>query len=270
MSSVQSASWDIGSLNELAKQDTPLHRLDPRAKLITTLLFIAAVTSFGRYECAALMPFVLYPAALIGAGRLPAGRLLKKGLLAAPFAVFIGIFNPFLDREIVLRIGSMGISGGWVSFASIVIRFALTVSAALILVATTGLEGVCMALIRLKVPRVFVIQLLLVYRYLFILIEETSRMVRAHSLRSFGQRAMRIRVFGSLVGQLLLRTLGRGQRIHVAMLCRGFDGEVRLERSLRIGAKEVYFVMGWSAFFAAARLYDLPQWLGSLVIGGGR
>jgi cobalt/nickel transport system permease protein len=270
MGRIQSALWDIGTLDELADQDTPLHRLDPRAKLITTLLFIAAVTSFDRYEVAALMPFTLYPAVLISVGRLPVGRLLKKGLLAAPFAVFIGIFNPLLDREIVLRIGSIGISGGWISFASILIRFTLTVSAALILVAGTGFEALCMALVRLKVPRVFVVQLLLLYRYLFLLMEEGARMVRAHALRAFGERAIRIRVFGSLVGQLLLRTLGRGQRIHVAMLCRGFDGEVRLVRSMRMGVGDVCFVMGWSTFFVMARLYNLPHLLGSLVLGGGR
>jgi cobalt/nickel transport system permease protein len=259
---IETVLGHLGGLNELAGGDTPLHRLDPRAKLITTLLFIVIVTSFHKHEVGGLLPLVLYPVVLIVVGDLPPGLLIKRMLLAAPFALFIGIFNPLLDRETLVHIGPLGVSGGWVSFASIMFRVALTVCAALILIATTGLEAVCLALARMKVPRVFAVQLLLLYRYLFVLIKEASRMVRAHGLRSFGRGNMGTRVYGSMVGQWLLRTLDRAQRVHLAMLCRGFDGEIRLNRSLRLGLKEILFVAGWSAFFIAARLYDIPQWIG--------
>ena len=83
--------------------------------------------------------------ALIAVGNLPPGYLAKKMLLAAPFAFFIGIFNPLLDRAVMVHLGPLGISGGWVSFASIMLRFVLTVSAALILIAGTGLNAVCLA-----------------------------------------------------------------------------------------------------------------------------
>ncbi len=60
------------------------------------------------------------------------------------------------------------------------------------------------------------------------LIDEAKRLVRARALRSFKSRGMGIAVFGQLVGQLLLRTIDRSQRIHQAMLSRGFNGEIRL------------------------------------------
>ena len=148
----------------MASGDSLLHRLDPRAKLITTLLFIVAVVSFDRYTILAFIPFFIYPIVLISAGGLPAGYLLKKILWVSPFAVLVGIFNPVMDREIIYQIGSIGISGGWVSFFSILMRFLLTVSAALILIALTGFNAVCQALTRLGVPRPFVVQLLFIYR----------------------------------------------------------------------------------------------------------
>ena len=78
---------------------------------------------------------------------------------------------------------------------------------------------------------------------------------------------MGIRVFSSLVGQLLLRTLDRARRIHLAMLCRGFDGEVRLVRPLKFTKWELAYTLGWSGLFALMRLYDIPQLVGNLVMG---
>jgi cobalt/nickel transport system permease protein len=265
MAKIESAFFDIGTLDTLAGRDTPVHRLDPRAKLLTTLVFIVTVASFGKYELSGLLPFFLFPVAMVALGDLPAGYLLKKLLLVAPFAFFIGVFNPLLDREILLRIGPLALSGGWVSFASILLRFTLTVGAALILIATTSFPGVCMALEKLGAPRVFAVQLLLLHRYLFVLIDEGVRLVRARALRSFGRRGQGMRIFGHLAGQLLLRTLERAKRIHLAMLCRGFDGEIRMLRPARIGRPEVLFTLGWSAAFILLRLYNLPQILGGLL-----
>ena len=265
MAKIESAFFDIGALDTLAGRDTPVHRLDPRAKLLTTLVFVVAVASFGKYEISALLPFFLYPVSLIALGDLPAGYLAKKLLLVAPFAFFIGVFNPLLDREILVALGPIEISGGWISFASILLRFVLTVGAALILIATTSFPGVCMALERLGAPKVFAVQLLLLHRYLFVLVDEGVRLVRARALRSFGKRGMGMTVFGHLAGQLLLRTLERARRIHLAMLCRGFDGDIRMLRPSRIGPPEIVFTLGWSAAFILMRFYNLPRFLGGLL-----
>jgi len=191
----------------------------------------------------------------------------KKIILVAPFAILIGIFNPLMDREILVQLGSLSITGGWVSFFSIMIRFVLTVSAALILICLTGFNAVCMALGKLGVPRPFVVQLLFLYRYLFVLIDETSRMVRARSLRSFGSGGMRFKIFIHLIGQLLLRTLDRAQRIHLAMCCRGFDGHIRISRSLKFGFNEIRFTLAWSLLFVCFRSYNIPLKIGELIAG---
>jgi len=261
-----SALFDIGYMDRLAAQDTPVHRLDPRAKLLTTLVFIVTVVSFGKYEISAYIPFFIYPTILMALGNLPPGYLLKKIAVVLPFALLIGIFNPILDREILVRLGQFGVSGGWISFVSILIRFVLTVGSALILIACTGFNAVCMALEKLGTPRIFAIQLLFLYRYLFVLVDESARMVRARSLRTFDGRAMGVRIFGYLLGHLLLRTLDRAQRIHLAMFCRGFDGEIRMLRPLKIGATELVFFLGWSTFFILMRMYNVPQVAGDWIL----
>jgi cobalt/nickel transport system permease protein len=266
MARLDTALLELGALDELAASDTPIHRLDPRVKVVTTLAFIGTVVSFGRYELSALLPFVLYPVALVALAGLPVRTLVKRLLPVLPFVLMIGVFNPLLDRAPLVQLGPLSVSGGWVSFISIFVRCVLTVTAALILVATTGFQAVCLALQRLGVPRVFVTQLLFLYRYIFVLIEEAARMMRAYALRAVGRRRPTIRIAGSLMGQLLLRALGRAERVSVAMHCRGFDGRIRLLYSTRIGLAGMSYALGWGSFFVLARLCNLSRWLGVAVL----
>lgn len=267
MNNIGKNSFDIGYMDTLAAGDSLLHRLDPRAKLITTLMFIVAVVSFDKYAISALTAFFIYPIVLISFGGLPYRYILKKVLIVSPFAILVGIFNPLMDREILIRIGSIGISGGWISFISIIFRFILTVTAAFILVSLTGFNAVCGALIKFGVPRPFVVQLLFFYRYIFVLTDETERMVRAGSLRAFNSRAVGFRTFVSLVGNLLLRTLDRAERIYRAMCCRGFDGRVRIIRSMKISYQEIIFTFGWALLFIFLRHSNVPLKLGILITG---
>jgi len=260
---------EIGRMDELGRMNTSMHRLDARAKAITTLVFIVAVMSFPRYEVSALMPFFLYPFALISLGRLPPGYIFRKIMLAAPFALVIGIFNPFFDRQPVAVAGPFILSGGWLSFASIMIRFALTVGAALVLVACTGMYRLCAGLERMGLPRVFVVQLLFLYRYLFVVADDGSRMMRSLELRSAGPQCLRLRIYGSLMGHLLLRSMDRADRVYRAMVARGFEGEIRVMRRTFWRWTDWAFMAGWMLFFAVARMWNLADGLGRLLAGGG-
>ncbi|MCL5269714.1 MAG: cobalt ECF transporter T component CbiQ [bacterium] len=267
MSKIESALFDLSGLDALALQQSPIHRLDPRAKVLTALAFAITVVSFGKYDLTGPLPLLAYPVVLIVLGDLPPGYLLGKLIIASPFALVVGVFNPLLDRAALTQLGPLNVSGGWISFGSILLRFGLTLLAALILIATTGFNAVCLALTRLRVPRVLTVQLMLLYRYIFVLTGEGARMVRAWSLRAVSERRMPSRIFSSLAGQLLLRALDRAQRIHMAMLSRGFEGEIRPIRPLRLGAADAAFALAWTGFFVLVRFYNIPRLLGRLVTG---
>lgn len=259
---------NLRHLDELSRGTTVIHRLNPCAKLVTTLLFILAVTSFSRYDVAGLIPFFLFPAILINLAEIPIKPLVRRIALTLPFILFIGIFNPLLDHSPALQIGSFAITSGWISFLSIIIRSVLAISAALILIATTGMNGIGIALIKLRVPKVLVVQLLFMYRYLYILLEEVARTLQAYKLRSCRNNGVSYRVVGSLMGQLLLRTIDRAERIYVAMLCRGFDGVIRRVQPEHYRLGDAFYVLGWAAFFVIARTVNIAHWLGSVLLGG--
>lgn len=258
----------ITGLDASGTTGTPALGVDPRVMIVTTLLYIAVVSSFHKYDLLGLLPLIFYPVSLVALGRLSIRRIARRLLIASPFAVMIGMFNPFLDGRIVAELGPLALSGGWVSFLSILVKFLLTVSAALILVEICGFDAVCFGLGKMGVPRVLVSQLLFLERYIHVVADEAGRMVRAHALRSFGRRDISIRVFGSLCGQLLLRSLDRGQRIHQAMISRGFSGRIHLLRERSVSTGDVLFASLWIGFFLLARCVNIPLWLGTLVLGG--
>lgn len=258
MSPVESALAHLGALDDLAARDTPAARLDARVKALATVAFVVVVASFGRGDALRLLPLAAWPIALGALGDVPWRPVVLRLALASPFALGVAAFEPLLDRAPALAVGGLTVSAGAVAFATILLKFALALSAALVLVATTGFDAVCAGLERLGTPRLLVAQLLLLYRYLFVLAEEAGRMVRAHALRSPDRPRPTARVVATLLGQLLVRTLARAERVHAAMRCRGFDGTMRLVRRTRLSRADLAFAAATALLLAGCRLVHVP------------
>jgi len=246
---------NIRLLDDLARGETYLHRTHPLVKLLTTFVFLVSIISFDRYEISSLLPFLFYPLYIILFADLPFGPILKRMLMVAPFVLSIGILNPIFDRN------------GWLTFFSIVLKSLLTVSAGILLIATTGMERLSGGLRILKVPKIFVLQLLLTYRYISVLIEEVGRMQRAYALRAPGQKGIQKSAWGPFAGQLILRTFERAQRIYESMNLRGFDGEYHAGKTSKIMPGDIAYLVGWSAFFLFLRAYNVPNLIGNLLMG---
>lgn len=267
MISINEAVIDLKRLELLANGDSPVHALDARAKVLVTFLFVISVVSCGRYELARLIPFFIFPTAIIALANLPALFLVRKIALICPFVLLIGIFNPLFDRTMLYQIGLIGISGGWISLASLLVRSILTVGAAFILIGTTGFTAICQALEQLGLPQSFTVQLLFLHRYIFVLADEAFRVSRARRLRSYGKKGTEVVSFSSLIGHLLLRTWQQATRIHSAMLARGFVGRFHAIRQPRLVAVDIGYLLSWSSLFIMLRLFDISGFIGKMVTG---
>jgi cobalt/nickel transport system permease protein len=254
--------FNMGYLDTLSYKNTFIHRLDPRTKVIATFMFIVTVVSFPKYEITGLFPFFLFPVLVFSLADIPVWLVLKKVLFVSSFAVLIGIFNPLIDNRVMFSLGGIPVSGGWVSFFSIMLRFFLTISAVLLLIATTSFPGICHALRRLGMPELFVSQLLFLYRYLFVLMEEAMRMVRARDMRSFGGKSRGIKVFISLIGTLFLRTMERAERIYHAMLSRGFTGTMLFVKTYHLRVADFTLLTALGVALYILRTYDVVGTIG--------
>lgn len=257
---------NIRLMDDLAHKETFIHKLHPLAKLLTTVIYLAVVMSFERYEIINIIPFVIYPLLLIILADIPAVPLLHRAILVLPFVFMIGIFNPIFDTGSIILFG-ITLSLGWISLFSLLIKCVLAVLAGLIFIATTRMEHFAAALRMLKVPRIFVLQVLLTYRYITVLAEEFSKMSQAYFLRSPGQTGIKPAIWGSFVGQLLLRSFDKAERIYQAMVLRGFNKEYNIGNFVNINFKDFAYITCWFFYFGIAKTFNIPSLIGIYVSG---
>lgn len=225
---------DHDFLDKYSALDSPIHRLDPRAKLIGAIVFVLAIalTPAGQYPVYAALFALL--AVVLALSRLPLGHIGRRSLVIIPFVVLVGLFIPFMKAGIPLfsfPVGPWDLTvtrEGAAVFVNALVKAWLSISALIVLSSTTGASRLFRAMQQLHLPRVMVIVLSLMYRYLFILQDEVMRLQRARQSRSFGAgRRRRLTTLGRMAGSLFIRSYERGERIYVAMLARGYDGTAK-------------------------------------------
>lgn len=223
-------------LDRAIARDSPLHRADPRLKLVATVATILAITlvPIGGFVALAIAWLGLTVASTIA--RLGALRLSRGAFVAAPFLLVAVPLIFTRAGDPIGNIGPLTISGeGLVMFATIATKSWLSVQCALLLTYTTPFHDLIDAMRDLRIPRILVAIIGFMYRYLAVLGEEASRMLRARSARSAsatagaagGSLAWRASVTGHMVGSLFLRSYERSERIYAAMQARGFEGTFR-------------------------------------------
>ncbi len=266
MTPIERAVAQLRSLDDASRANTPLARVDARAKVLVVLAFLVTVASFGRHQVLQPLPLTVMVAVGLALGDVPWSALASRVALAAPFAILVGIWNPVFETEPMLELGPVVLSAGWVSFLSVVERVLLAVTVVLLLIASTGMDAVANALGRLGMPRVLVAQLSLLHRYVFVLIDEVARVLRAHSLRAPERTRPDWRTARRLLGELLLRALARAERVHTAMVCRGFAGEFPALMRTPLGRSDVMVFAACIGYLVLVRAVDLPRAIGNLLL----
>lgn len=256
MSKLERALYELNRMDQTSEQTSLLHSLDARPKLLVTLLFLVCVLSLPANGLSQLIWFLIYPIVSCALAGISYGTVFRRSLIVLPFILFIGIFNPLLDRQVVFYVNGVGITSGWISFLSILIRGLVSMQAVLILILSTGFYRLCRGMQRLGVPALLTTQFLFVYRYIFVLLQEALSMERARKVRSFGRKSYPLSLWGTFIGQLLIRTIERSEHIHHAMLSRGFAGNMAgLSRSAWRG-KDLLFLAAWSILFFLLRMFS--------------
>jgi cobalt/nickel transport system permease protein len=155
-----------------------------------------------------------------------------------------------------VRLGGWAVTfseSGTERFVSTVAKSWISVQAAILLATTTPVQGLLVAMRAVRVPRLLVAVIGLMWRYLFVLADEAGRLLRARAARSGassqrgaragGSIAWRARATGGMAGSLFLRSLERADRLYAAMVSRGYDGETRALPAPRVSSGS-WWVLG--------------------------
>jgi len=246
----------VDSMDSYCARASWLHRLDARIKLILTLAFVLTVslTPTGSWPTYVFLYSLLLAATV--ASELSLGLVLRRGLVALLFVMAaLPLLVTTAGRAVLpISVGRWSLAvtaSGLERFLSIAVKSWLSVQAAVLLTATTRMPDLLVAMRALKLPRLLIATVSLMWRYLFVLADETMRMLRARTSRSAaldgrggGSLFWRASVTGAMAGTLFLRGYERSERIYNAMLARGYDGSVRAatQRPLTRGERDIVVV----------------------------
>ncbi|MHB1463455.1 MAG: cobalt ECF transporter T component CbiQ [Armatimonadota bacterium] len=223
-----------------ARRTSPIHRLDARVKVLFTLAFVLSLSLTPFRAWPAYILYLTLSLSIASVSRLGIGFVLARAFLALPFilaALPLVFFGP--PGYVALPIGSEWqltySPEGLGRFVSITIRSWISIQIAIIMAATTRFPDLLTALQQIKVPPLFGAIVGLMWRYLFVISDEVTRMTRARASRSAtspdarnagGTLFWRAKVTGGMAGSLFLRSLERADRVHAAMLSRGYTGKL--------------------------------------------
>jgi cobalt ECF transporter T component CbiQ len=247
---------------ELARQDGLLQRLDPRVKLVGLLaLVVAAALSrsilviLGLFAVALLLAWRSRVPLRTLATRVWVGALLFTGMIALP-AIFItpgrvAYRLPLLDWPITAQ--------GLGAAAYLITRVETAATFSLLLILCTPWTQVLKAMRVLRVPVVFVVILGMTYRYIFVMLQTARDMLESRQSRMVGalEGSDRRRLASASVGVLLGKSFQLSSEVYLAMLSRGFRGEVYTLDDFQMRRRD------WVALGGFAGVAALAFWLGA-------
>ena len=237
-----------------------VHALDARVKFLLTVAFIltAALTPVGAWPAYILLLALILAVELLS--DLGVGYVLKRSVLAAPFVLSALPLLFTVAGTPLAQLPGLGWTlslEGLERFISLSVKSWISVQAAIVMSSTMPFPDLLLAMRALKVPRLLVAVFGLMWRYLFVLADEALRLMRARAARSghsdqLGRRVgggltWRAKVTGGMAGNLFLRGFERSDRIYMAMLSRGYDGEVRAFAQPPLGQAS-WLVLGGGLF----------------------
>jgi len=248
-----------------------IHRLDPRLKLLATLAFVLVASSTPPRAWPAFALLAALALLTVLLSRIPPLEVLKRSLIALPFAGMVALSLPFtrggqplwtwrpFGWELTVT------DRGLVLCAAVLAKAWLSVLAAARLLASTPLFDLLHAMRALRVPPVLTSTMSFMIRYLFVLGEEAGRLQTARAARSAGPGGSliwRARVLGGMIGSLFIRSYERSERIYAAMLSRGFAGEIHSLVRLAWQRRDSWAGLAWTAaLLAVVSLAHFGAWV---------
>jgi cobalt/nickel transport system permease protein len=204
-----------------------IHRTDPRLRLVFAIAYTFVVALSNRFPT--LIAALGISFLLIGLARLNLRDVVARLAVINGLILFLWVALPLtFEGESLFSIGPFNITReGVILSAKITLKSNAILLAFIALIATASLVTLGHAMNRIYIPEKIVHLLLLTYRYVFVIEQEYMRLLRAAKIRCFRPKTdmHTYRTYAYFIGMLFVRASDRADRVHQAMLCRGFRGK---------------------------------------------
>lgn len=207
---------------------SPLHRAPAHLKVAGLVVFMLVVVATPVRWPAVFIAYAAVLAALVALSGVPVPYLARRMVIEVPVLLFAALLPFIATGPQVVVLGVSLSEPGLFAAGGLVLKATLGVLASLLLAATTDPRDLLVGLERLRVPTQLVQIMGFMVRYLDVVTDELRRMRTARESRGFTARNPRHwPVLGRSAGALFIRSFERGERVHLAMISRGYDGKAR-------------------------------------------
>jgi cobalt/nickel transport system permease protein len=236
---------------------SPVHRLDPRAKIIglVTVTAVSVSTPLPAWPVWILCAAVLITIAAVA--RIHVREIWRRSRVVLPLVLFVAAFIPFARSGTPLwSFGPLTVSDSGVALlAEVSMKATIGTLCAVLLAATTSVSELLHGLETLRVPRLLTLIGSFMYRYLFVIRDEFRRMRTGLAARGYRPRNLvAVAPLGRLLTAMFLRSYGRGERVYLAMASRGYRGTMPRLVALRVGPADMVFVGAIAALLVPPRV----------------
>jgi cobalt/nickel transport system permease protein len=202
-----------------------VHSLPSHLKIIAAIAFILFVVSTPVTKWLAFVAYFLWLLTVVTIAKIPFFLLFKRSLIEIPF-VFFAILMPFFGTGEKVQVGPFDLyREGLIAGSGIVVKGTLGVMTAIILSTSTTAREILRGLERLKLPALMVQIASFMLRYVNVVNDEMERMKVARESRGFEATGIKHwKVLATAAGALFIRSYERGERVHLSMLSRGYEG----------------------------------------------
>lgn len=264
MSRIDNAIYEIHHMDEIACRDQWVNEIHPLVKLLLTVFYIVLVMSYDKYDIIGLIGMVIYLIAGFILSELSLWDSIKRIRIVLPLVCIIGLFNPVFEREALFKVGDFIFTNGMMSMITLMLKGIFSVLASYLFVATTTIDKICYSLRLLHIPAIIVTQVMLMYRYISLLLEEAGQITQAYFLRAPRQKGIHFKVWGSLVGQLLLRSMDRAEAVYESMCIRGYKGEFYYSKKRPVKLGDIVWLIFWVIILAVFRYISVIALVGKV------
>ncbi len=229
---------------KFSEGNSSIHKLDPRAKIITFSLFSMVVAT--TYKFPILFASFLYPLSFIIISRVNLKEVLKGLVIVNGFILFLWVFLPFTRAGVPwFSLGPFTIFKDGIEYATLItLKSNIIILSMIALIATSSVFSIVHALHHLHVPDKLVHLTFFTFRYIHVLYKEYRKLTSAMKLRGFnpGTNIRTYRSYAYLIANLILRSFDRAEMVYKAMVCRGFKGTFPLLHHFKMGEKDRVFL----------------------------
>ena len=206
---------------------SPIHRFPAHLKVLALLAFVLVVVATPKQWFPVYAGYLIVIVIVIAISKVPFAYIGKRMVVEVPF-LFFAVLLPFVatgprTEVLGLSVSESGLLAAW----GLLAKGTLGVMASLTLAATTEPHKLLLGLERLGLPNQLVQIMSFMVRYLDVVTGEMQRMKIARESRGFSARNPRHwPVVAKSAGALFIRSYERGERVHLAMLSRGYTGKM--------------------------------------------